>query len=88
MERVKREIKFLKKLKNRHIIKIYEVIIRFKKILEDNENYYIIMEYAKGGELFNYITTKKRLDDKEASFFFTQIINGLEYVHKNNIVHR
>jgi serine/threonine protein kinase len=46
------------------------------------------MEYAKGGELFNYIVNKKRLDDKESSFFFTQIINGLEYVHKNNIVHR
>ena len=56
--------------------------------MEDNENYYIIMEYATGGELFNYITINKKLDDKEASFFFTQIVNGLEYVHMNNIVHR
>lgn len=46
------------------------------------------MEYASGGELFNYIVNKKRLEEAEASFFFVQIINGLEYIHKNNIVHR
>jgi 5'-AMP-activated protein kinase catalytic alpha subunit len=46
------------------------------------------MEYASGGELFNYIVKKKRLDDEEACYFFYQIINGLDYIHKNNIVHR
>ena len=46
------------------------------------------MEYASGGELFNYIVNKKRLVDDEACFFFYQIINGLDYIHKNNIVHR
>jgi 5'-AMP-activated protein kinase catalytic alpha subunit len=46
------------------------------------------MEYASGGELFNHIVKKRRLDEQEASFFFYQIINGLEHIHKNNIVHR
>jgi serine/threonine protein kinase len=46
------------------------------------------MEYASEGELFNYIVKKRRLDESEASFFFVQIINGLEYIHKNNITHR
>lgn len=46
------------------------------------------MEYAAGGELFNYIVNKRRLEDREASFFFSQIIQGIEYIHKNNIVHR
>ena len=46
------------------------------------------MEYASGGELFNYIVDRKRLDEKEASYFFAQIINGIEYIHKNKIVHR
>jgi serine/threonine protein kinase len=46
------------------------------------------MEYASGGELFNHIVKKRRLDEQEAIFFFYQIINGLEHIHKNNIVHR
>lgn len=46
------------------------------------------MEYAKGGELFNYIVKKKRLSEQEASFFYNQIIFGLEFIHKNLIVHR
>jgi 5'-AMP-activated protein kinase catalytic alpha subunit len=46
------------------------------------------MEFAKGGELFNHIVKQKRLDESEAAFYFTQIICGLEVIHKNNIVHR
>ena len=46
------------------------------------------MEYAEGGELFSYIVKKQRLSDKEASFFFCQIINTVETIHKNSIAHR
>ena len=46
------------------------------------------MEYASQGELFNYIVKSKRLSEKEASMFFVQIINGIEYMHKQNIAHR
>ena len=63
-------------------------IFIINQIIENKMNYYLIMEYTAGGELFNYIVNKKRLDDDEASYFFAQIINGLEFIHKNNIVHR
>ena len=46
------------------------------------------MEYVSGGELFHYIVKKKHLSESEASFFFLQIINALEFIHCNNIVHR
>ena len=46
------------------------------------------MEYASGGELFDYIVDKSRLDNRESCRFFHQIISGVEYIHKLGIVHR
>ena len=46
------------------------------------------MEFAVCGDLYSHIVKKKRLDESEAAFYFTQIIYGLEEIHKNNIVHR
>jgi len=46
------------------------------------------MEYATGGELFDYILLKKRLPEMEACRIFQHIISGLEYLNKHNIAHR
>ena len=46
------------------------------------------MEYAQGGELFDYIVANQRVKEPEACSFFHQIIAGVEYLHKLNIVHR
>ena len=46
------------------------------------------MEHAEGGELFNYIVKKKRLSENEAAYFFCQIIDSIEIMHKIKICHR
>jgi len=46
------------------------------------------MEYASGGELFDYILLKRRLTEQEACKYFQQIISGIEYLNKHNITHR
>ena len=46
------------------------------------------MEYASGGELFDYIVSKERVKEMEACKFFQQIMSGVEYLHKLHIVHR
>ena len=81
VERIEREINILKKLDHINVIKIY-------KINEDDEKYYIVMEFCENGELFHYIVERQRLNEDDASFFFYQLINGLEYIHSENIVHR
>ena len=56
--------------------------------MESKRNLYFVMEYCKGGELFDYIVKKKRLKEAEACCFFQQIINGVEYLHNQGIIHR
>ena len=63
-------------------------IIKVLRILENEENFYIIMEHCKKGELFDYIVKKQSLTEREASIFFYQLINGVEYIHSQNIAHR
>ena len=79
--RIEREIGILKSLKHPNIIKIH-------RIEEDDKRFYIIMEFCENGELFNRIVEKQHLTEDEAALFYYQLINGLEYIHKNNIVHR
>ena len=81
LERIEKEIKYLKMLNHPNIVKIYEII-------EDENNFYISMEYVPGGELFNYIVKNKRLTDSESSFFYSQIIHIIQEIHKHKICHR
>ena len=79
--RITREIAILKKLKHPNLIHLYEII-------ESGKNIYLVMEYAPNGELFEYIVSRKRLAEKEAARFYIEILNGIEYLHSLNIVHR
>jgi len=86
IERVSREIHILKLIRHPTIIQLYEVI--HKQIIETPSKLYLIMEYASSGELFDHIVSSSRLKEKEACSFFQQIVAGIEYIHKLNVVHR
>ncbi len=45
------------------------------------------MEYICG-DLLNYIRKRTKLPEQITKIIFKQIIEGLDYIHKNNIVHR
>ena len=83
------------KMKN-SIFKENQIITKFNhinviyvfQILEDKDNFYIIMEYCKHGELFDYIVKNEKLSEEEASIFFYQLINGIEHIHSKGISHR
>jgi 5'-AMP-activated protein kinase catalytic alpha subunit len=86
VERVSREIHILKLIRHPNIIQLYEVLA--SQIIETPRKLYLIMEYASGGELFDYIVKNNKLKEKEACKFFHQLIAGIEYIHKLHIVHR
>lgn len=76
-----REISILSKLKHPNII-------GFKEILKTPKHFYLVMEYCPCGELFSLVSKKKQIPEEEASFYFYQLINGLEFLHSKGIVHR
>ena len=81
VDRVAREIKILKIVRHPVVVQLYEIV-------ETQKELYLIMEYARGGELFEYIVNRKRVREKEAAKFLLQLISGIEYLHKLGICHR
>eukprot|EP00811_Abedinium_folium_P008914 NODE_1823_length_2366_cov_3.625279.p1 GENE.NODE_1823_length_2366_cov_3.625279~~NODE_1823_length_2366_cov_3.625279.p1 ORF type:complete len:630 (+),score=187.45 NODE_1823_length_2366_cov_3.625279:222-2111(+) len=81
IERVAREIHILKLLRNPHVIQLYEII-------ETPRQLYLIMEYASGGELFDYIVLHGRATEQDACRFLHQILAGVEGLHETLVVHR
>lgn len=63
VERVAREIHILKLIRHPNIIQLYEII-------ETPKALYLIMEYASGGELFDYIVANTKLKESEACKFY------------------
>ena len=49
---------------------------------------FLILEYVEGGELFDYLVSRGRLDPREALHYFQQIIFAVDYCHRFNICHR
>jgi serine/threonine protein kinase len=80
-KRLNLEIKILKNTYHYNIIKLYDVI-------ETNDTICMIMEYAEGGELFNYVLEKKHLSEDESRRIFQQIIDAIYYLHQIGVCHR
>eukprot|EP00397_Hematodinium_sp_SG-2012_P009631 GEMP01009722.1.p1 GENE.GEMP01009722.1~~GEMP01009722.1.p1 ORF type:complete len:354 (+),score=64.48 GEMP01009722.1:101-1162(+) len=81
VERVAREIHILKLIRHPHIVQLYEII-------ETPAQLYLIMEYANGGELFDYIVANVRVKEREACKFLHQIVSGVDKIHECGVVHR
>lgn len=62
VDRVSREIHILKVLRHPVVVQLYEII-------ESENELFMIMEYARGGELFEFIVSHKRVREKEAARF-------------------
>jgi protein-serine/threonine kinase len=57
-------------------------------MVETERHIGIILEYASGGELFDYILNHRYLKDNAARRLFAQLVSGVGYLHKKGIVHR
>ena len=59
-----------------------------KKNGSSEKRYYIALEIAEGGELFDYIASGGRFPEPLARYYFKQFMDGLSHVHGSKITHR
>lgn len=80
IDQIKREISVMRLVRHPNIVQLYEVIATKTKI-------YFVMEYVKGGELFNKVS-KGKLKEDVARKYFQQLLSAVDFCHSRGVYHR
>jgi 5'-AMP-activated protein kinase catalytic alpha subunit len=80
-KKVLQEVHLLKKVRHTNVIRLLEVFESPKHLL-------MVMEYAGGGDLLQYVKKRRRLEEPEARRIFKQIVYGLAHCHCRSVLHR
>jgi len=81
IRRFRREAQSTTSLAHPNIVSIYDVG-------EEDNIYYMVMEYVKGQTLKQYIQKNAPLKPREALNIMEQIVSAIAHAHENQIVHR
>ena len=83
IQQIRIETKIMYKMYHDNIIKI---INHF----EDQQNVYLVLEYAPGGQLWFLLNKQKRFQQKTVKQYIRQLCLALKYIHsrKRPIIHR
>lgn len=80
IDQIKREISVMRRIRHPNIVELYEVMASKTKI-------YFVMEYVRGGELFDKVV-KGKLKEESARKYFQQLIGAIDYCHSRGVYHR
>lgn len=78
---IKEEIQVLKKINSIYCISFIDAFI-------SNGKQHIVLEHAEGMSLLKSLKMCRKFTEPEAKKIFQKILNGVQYLHKNNIAHR
>ena len=63
-------------------------VVRLHHVFRSKAKFYLVLDLADGGELFNKLADGGPLEESEARKYFQQLIDALDYIHKHHAVHR
>jgi serine/threonine protein kinase len=77
------ELKIMYSISHNNIVGIYNHF-------EDDENCYLVIEYAGGGQVYSKMMSLggKRFPEKDAAHMVYELCLSLDYLHKRSIIHR
>lgn len=82
ISRIKNEIEILSQLDHPNIVTYFCTV-------EDNKNYYILMEYLSGKDLDKIFREDyNKITFNDIRFILYQVFSALNYIHSKDIVHR
>ncbi len=75
------EIEIMQNLNHKNVMKLWEVH-------ESNNSIYLVMELLKGGELFEQISKKKKIQVDDVRHILGNLLEALVYLQEKGIMHR
>ncbi len=88
---IKNEVGIMKNLKHPNLVNLIEFMEKEEYFKTNGSSFHVmsvVLELAIGGELFEYVANTGRFSETVSRTYFHQMIDALEYLHKNNIAHR
>lgn len=81
IERFQREINSMAYLRHDNMVALHD-------FFWDETNFYMIIDFCGGGELFDYIIKHDHLEEPLAAMIFEQIVSAIAYCHSYGVAHR
>lgn len=81
MHQLKRELEIQCRLRHPNIIRLYGYFHDAAKI-------YIVLEYAREGDIYKHLRRLKKFDNQTAATLVSQLATSLMYIHNHNVLHR
>jgi len=79
-QRLSEELRIHSKVKHENIVRMHDVV-------EEGDVMYLIFELLEGGDIFDFIISNGRLEEKDAKRLFKQLCTGLKHCHDQHIIH-
>ncbi len=80
---IRLEVRIMYSLNHEHIVKLYNHF-------EDDEHFYLVLEYMPKGHLYEKLKLMGRLNEKLAAQYMREVFSAVEYLHSMTppIIHR